>query len=51
MTGSTPWPWWVAGPLIGAVVPLLLRIGGRQSGLSADLRHLLAAAPRDRLPH
>ncbi len=37
-----PWPWWVAGPLIGLVVPLLLWIGGRQFGLSANLRHLCA---------
>jgi uncharacterized membrane protein YedE/YeeE len=40
---DSAWPWWLAGPLIGAVVPLLLWIGGRQFGVSANLRHLCAA--------
>jgi uncharacterized membrane protein YedE/YeeE len=40
---SEPLPWWLAGPLLGAVVPLLLWLGGRQFGLSANLRHLCAA--------
>jgi uncharacterized membrane protein YedE/YeeE len=39
---SNPWPWWVTGPLIGAVVPLLLWAGG-EFGLSANLRHICAA--------
>ena len=43
MSPGGAWPWWVAGPLIGAVVPLLLWIGGRQLGISANLRHLCAA--------
>ena len=40
---SGPWPWYVAGPLIGLMVPLLLLVGGRQFGLSANLRHMCAA--------
>lgn len=40
---SQPWPWYVAGPLIGLVVPLLLLIGGKVFGVSASLRHLCAA--------
>lgn len=40
---SQPWPWYVAGPLIGLIVPLLLLIGGKQFGISANLRHLCAA--------
>jgi len=40
---SGPWPWWLAGPAIGLVVPLLLVIGGKQFGLSANLRHICAA--------
>jgi uncharacterized membrane protein YedE/YeeE len=33
----------VAGPLLGLVVPLLLLIGNRPFGVSANLRHLCAA--------
>lgn len=40
---SQPWPWYVAGPLIGLVVPLLLLIGGKRLGISANLRHMCAA--------
>lgn len=40
---SQPWPWWVAGPLIGLIVPLLLLIGGRQFGLSTSFRQICAA--------
>jgi len=43
MNLQAAWPWWVSGPLIGLVVPVLLWIGGRQFGLSANLRHLCAA--------
>ncbi len=43
MTG--PLPWYVAGPLIGLVVPLLLILGGKVFGLSSNLRHLCAAVP------
>lgn len=42
-----PWPWYVAGPLIGLVVPALLLIGNRMFGISSNLRTLCAvAAPR-----
>ncbi|CAM3192366.1 YeeE/YedE family protein [Rhodothermus bifroesti] len=40
---SQPWPWYVAGPLIGLIVPLLLLLGGKSFGVSANLRHLCAA--------
>jgi uncharacterized protein len=39
---ATPWPWYIAGALIGATVPALLLIGGRQFAVSANLRHLCA---------
>ena len=39
---SRPWPWYVAGPLIGLVVPALLLIGNKQFGISANLRHACA---------
>ena len=38
-----PWPWYVAGPLIGLFVPALLIVGGKAFGLSSNLRHLCAA--------
>jgi hypothetical protein len=39
-----PWPWYVAGPLIGLVVPALLLIGNKMFGVSANLRTLCAIA-------
>lgn len=39
---SDPLPWYVAGPLIGAVVPVL-RLLGKSFGISANLRHACAA--------
>ena len=44
---SEPWPWYVAGPLIGLFVPALLLLDGKQFGISANLRHLCAAV----VPH
>jgi uncharacterized membrane protein YedE/YeeE len=38
-----PWPWYVAGPLIGLTVPLLLIIGNKSFGISSSLRHVCAA--------
>jgi uncharacterized protein len=38
-----PWPWWVAGPLIGLTVPALLIMGNRSFGVSSSLRHICAA--------
>ncbi|MBI4420785.1 MAG: YeeE/YedE family protein [Gemmatimonadetes bacterium] len=38
-----PWPWYVAGPLIGLLVPLLLWLDNLQFGISSNLRHLCAA--------
>ena len=43
-TLGRPWPWYVAGPLIGSMVPLLLIIGNRMFGISSNLRHVCAAA-------
>jgi hypothetical protein len=37
-----PWPWYVAGPLIGMMVPMMLFIGNRSFGISNNLRHLCA---------
>jgi uncharacterized membrane protein YedE/YeeE len=38
-----PWPWYVAGPLIGLTVPTLLIIGNKSFGISSSLRHICAA--------
>lgn len=37
-----PWPWYVAGPLIGLVVPALLLLGNKMFGISANLRTFCA---------
>jgi len=39
-----PWPWYVAGPLIGLVVPFVYWYGGKKWGVSSSLQHLCAAA-------
>lgn len=38
-----PWPWYVAGPVIGLFPALLLIAGNRMFGVSSNLRHLCAA--------
>ncbi len=45
MTLPSVLPWYVAGPLIGLIVPALLLFGGKVFGLSANMRHLCAATP------
>lgn len=42
---SKPWPWYLAGPLLGLTVPLLLIFGNKHFGLSANLRHVCAMLP------
>jgi uncharacterized membrane protein YedE/YeeE len=37
------WPWWISGPLIGLMVPVLLILGNKAFGLSSSLRHVCAA--------
>jgi len=39
---SQPWPWYVAGPLIGLIVPALLILGNKSFGISSSLRHVCA---------
>jgi len=45
-----PWPWYVAGPLIGLVVPLLLIMGNKAFGVSSSLRHICAACLPANIP-
>lgn len=47
---SQPWPWYVAGPLIGLTVPLLLIIGNKSFGISSSLRHICAACVPANIP-
>jgi len=44
-----PWPWYVAGPIIGLMVPLMLFIGNRSFGISNNLRHLCAITQPDKV--
>src|SRR5688572_15444540 len=37
-----PWPWYVAGAIIGLIVPALLLLGNKHFGISANLRHACA---------
>lgn len=45
-----PWPWYVAGPLIGLMVPALLLLGNKHFGISANLRHFCAACIPAKIP-
>jgi uncharacterized membrane protein YedE/YeeE len=38
-----PWPWYVAGAIVGLTVPALLLLGNKHFGISANLRHACAA--------
>lgn len=39
---SQPWPWYIAGPMIGLTVPALLILGNKTFGVSSSLRHVCA---------
>lgn len=39
---TQPWPWYVSGPLIGLMVPLLLIAGNKPFGISSSMRHICA---------
>ena len=45
-----PWPWYVAGPLIGLMIPLLLLLGNKSFGISSNLRHICAACFPAKIP-
>lgn len=45
-----PWPWYVAGPLIGLMVPALLLLGNKSFGISSSLRHICAACIPAKIP-
>jgi uncharacterized protein len=45
-----PWPWYIAGTIIGLIVPALLLIGNKHFGISANLRHACAACFPSNIP-
>lgn len=47
---TNPWPWYIAGPLIGLTVPTLLIIGNKSFGISSSLRHVCAACVPANIP-
>lgn len=47
-----PWPWYIAGPLIGLSVPILLLLSGKSLSVSTSFQHIGAmCTPRSRLPY
>ena len=44
------WPWYVAGPIIGITVPVLLLLGNKKLGISSTLRQVCAACVPADLP-
>jgi len=47
---NAPWPWYVAGPIIGITVPLLLLLGNKRLGISTTLRQICAACVPSDIP-
>lgn len=45
-----PWAWYVAGPLVGLTVPLLLIVGNKSFGISSSLRHICASCIPANIP-
>jgi len=45
-----PMPWYVAGPLIGLTVPILLVMGNKRLGISSTFRQMCAACMPGRIP-
>jgi uncharacterized protein len=45
-----PWPWYIAGPVIGLTVPALLLLGNKRLGISSTLRQICAACVPANIP-
>ena len=45
-----PWPWYVAGPIIGLSVPTLLLLGNKKLGVSSTLRQICASCVPANIP-
>lgn len=46
-----PIPWYVAGPLIGLTLPLLLIVGNKTFGISSSFQHVCAAVLPKKFPY
>ncbi|NND85275.1 MAG: YeeE/YedE family protein [Acidimicrobiia bacterium] len=47
-----PWPWWVAGPMIGLTVPMLGLLTGKRFGISSSFRSVDAVCfPRTKVAY
>jgi uncharacterized protein len=49
-TIQQPWPWYLAGALVGLTVPTLLLLGNKSFGISSSLRHICAACLPAKIP-
>ena len=38
-----PWPWYISGPLLGLMVPILLFLSNKHFSVSSSFRHMCAA--------
>lgn len=47
---KNPWPWYIAGPIIGLTVPVLFILGNKSFGISSSLRHMCAACVPAKIP-
>jgi len=47
---TKPWPWYVGGPLLGLIVPILLIVGNKSFGISSTFRHYCAACMSSDIP-
>ncbi len=48
---TQPMPWFIAGPLIGLMIPLILIIGNKTFGISSSFQHVCAAVLPNRFPY
>jgi uncharacterized membrane protein YedE/YeeE len=47
-----PWPWYIAGPLLGLSIPALLLLAGKTLGVSSSFRHFCSiASPNSKLDY
>lgn len=40
---TQPWPWYVSGPLLGLMIPLLLVLHNKMLGVSSTMQHMCTA--------
>ena len=45
-----PWPWYVAGIIVGLIVPALLLLGNKPFGISSTLKHICAGCIPNKIP-